>query len=96
MTDTMQEPISQEQERPIRHDGAARESNVNIVPNVMPEGAHPVRHLPGDLAVLIYRRTHWLDDWTIRKNLTAQQYEEFVQYLVRCIPCGRPHPGQYR
>jgi hypothetical protein len=80
----------------------ASTNNVNVVANVMlvisdvadsVREREEVKYLPGDLAYQIYRETRLLSPYAVREFLSPGQYREYLDYQVRCIPCGRPHPG---
>ena len=62
------------------------EASVNVSSNVMPVGDNKmdeIKHLPGDLAVLIYKGVIWP---AIGPGvLTPRQYQEYLQYLVCCL-----------
>ena len=69
------------------------EANVRVLPNVILDSGvdSTIPHLPGDFAVLVYKRL-WISVALIKKNLTDDQYAEYLQYLV-CGLCGRPCAG---
>lgn len=68
--------------------------NVSIHSNVMtvpPRRHDEIRHLPGDLAVQIYR-SWWTSPRALRDNLTDLQLLEIEQHLL-CHLCKRPCAG---
>ena len=68
-------------------------SNLNVSSNVMPvpdNKMDEIKHLPGDLAVLIYMGVIWPSIGS--RVLTPRQYQEYLQYLV-CYLCKKTCAG---
>lgn len=69
--------------------------NLDITPNVMvvqDSLAAELSHLPGDLAVAVYKYDRFGTPQLIERGLTARQYVEYLQYLS-CERCGTTCAG---
>lgn len=70
--------------------------NVSVVPNVMvvpipSDSAKEIAALPGDFAMLVYKKL-WPDLQIQYKMLSRKQMQEYLQYLV-CMLCNKPCAG---